>query len=56
MKAVYFLIGFLFLTILGFSTVVQAASYKIGVAEDDEIIWVCNTCDDDRMADIFGDD
>ncbi len=56
MKATYFLIGFLFLTVLSFSTIVQATSYDIGVEEDDEIIWQCNTCDEDRMEDIWGKD
>lgn len=35
-------------------TTVRAASYEIGVEEDDALIWILNSLDDSSMEDLFG--
>jgi len=53
MKAKYFLLGFLLLTMFAFSGMVRAADYEIGFEEDDEFIWDCTICNEEEMEDIF---
>jgi hypothetical protein len=47
-----FLIFFLFLS--NFASIVNAFNYRVGVHEDQEIIWKCNVCNQMEMDLIFG--
>ncbi len=54
MKAKYFLIIFVVLNIIVFSSVaVGKKDYKTEVTEGTDLIWVCNVLDEDSMKDIF---
>ncbi len=47
----------LFLVLIFFintPSLVIAAGYGIGVKKNDEIIWTCNTCNDEKMEQLFG--
>jgi len=53
-RDIYTSIILLFLFTLEFSSKVIATEYQIGIKSNDELIWNCHLCDDNKMDAIFG--
>lgn len=53
-RVIYTSIMLLFLFTLGFLPNVIANEYKNGIKTNDELIWICNVCDDNKMNVLFG--
>ena len=51
---IYTYILLLFLFLLGFSSNVFANDYQNGIKTNDELIWKCHICDDNKMDELFG--
>ncbi|MBY9009595.1 MAG: hypothetical protein KGD74_07010 [Candidatus Lokiarchaeota archaeon] len=54
-RDIYTSIILLLLFILGFSSNVFALEYQNGIKTDDELIWNCHICDNNKMDALFGD-
>ena len=54
-RDIYTSIILLLLFILGFSSNVFALEYQNGIKTDDELIWNCYICDNNKMDALFGD-
>ncbi len=50
----YISIVLLFLLMSGFSSNVHAVGYQNGIKTNDEFIWNCHFCDDNKMDELFG--
>jgi len=50
----YISIVLLFLLMSGFSSNVHAVGYQNGIKTNDELIWNCHFCDDNKMDELFG--
>jgi len=53
-RDIYISILLLFLFTLGFSSNVIAYEYQNGIKTNDELIWNCHLCDDNKMDALFG--
>jgi len=53
-RDIYTSIMLLFLFTLSFSSNVIANEYQNGIKTNDELIWNCNLCDDNKMDALFG--
>lgn len=54
-RDIYTSIILLFLFVLGFSSKVFAIEYQYGIKTNDELIWNCHVCDNNKMDALFGD-
>ena len=55
-KTQYFLIGFLLLSVFAFASMVKAADYEVGVAENDEFTWTVKSLDKEAYEDLTGEE
>ena len=55
-RDIYTSIVLLFIFMLGSSSIVIANEYQNGIKTNDELIWNCHLCDDNKMDTLFGDD
>ena len=53
-RDIYTSIVLLFIFMLGSSSIVIANEYQNGIKTNDELIWNCHLCDDNKMDTLFG--